>query len=86
MELPELPEDLENLPHMAWLHTKMLRLYRGSRLTAVDLPTAVHLLLEPDAPPPTKEELDHVKLLIDKEITLLNELKTLIQRLIDNNE
>ena len=36
MELPELPEDLENLPHMAWLRAKMLRLYRGSRLTAVD--------------------------------------------------
>ncbi len=86
MELPELPEDLERLPHMAWLHAKMLKLYRGSRLTTVDLPTAATLLLKPDAPPPTQEELDHVKLLIDQEIALLNELKALIQRLIDKNE
>jgi hypothetical protein len=86
MELPELPEDLKHLPHMAWLQAKMLKLYRSSRLTAVDLPTAATLLLNPDAPPPTQEELNHVKFLIDQEIALLNDLKTLIQRLIDKNE
>ncbi|MCA1995457.1 MAG: hypothetical protein LDL41_25930 [Coleofasciculus sp. S288] len=86
MEVPELPEDIASDPHMAWLHLKMLQLYRNSRRTSINLPTVAAMLMHPDAPPPTKEELNHVNSLLEQEIALLIDLKAYIQRLLDHYE